>query len=423
MAASKLILCLNAGSSSVKFALFKYEPSTPLLLEGAINGITADKQFLDFKSYTPDGSTLESIKKQEIETPDHESAFKYFMHRLDSQQGDKRMLDSLADIYVACHRVVHGGANPRPLVIDDSVDHELEMLSDLAPLHNQRALDIVHSCRAHLKSAKNVAFFDSSFHMSILPPIYTFPISLDVQKRHQLRKYGFHGLSYAFIASESAKFLGVDGSDLNVIALHLGSGASACAIGSGKSVNTSMGLTPLEGLPGATRSGSIDPSLIFHYHSNSSRMSASLSKELKLTVAEEILNKESGWKSLTGTTDFGEITERALGQGDEVCKLAFDMFVNRVAMYVGQYWVALKGGASALVFAGGIGERGAELRKAVVDEVACLGFELDEERNKAAAGSDAVVVEISPEGARLKVLIVHTDEQKEMAKEVLDQDL
>ncbi|KAK9378520.1 Acetokinase family-domain-containing protein [Kockiozyma suomiensis] len=418
----KLILCLNAGSSSVKFALFNYEAGTPLLLEGAINGITADKQFLDFKSYAADGSTIESIKKQQVDAPEHDTAFKYFMNRLDSQKGSKRMIDSLDDIYIACHRIVHGGANPRPLIIDDSVSHELEMLSDLAPLHNQRALDIVHSCRSHLENTKNVAFFDSSFHMKIERAVYTFPISLDVQKRHQLRKYGFHGLSYAFIASEAAAYLQIDQSELNIIALHLGSGASACAIANGVSVNTSMGLTPLEGLPGATRSGSIDPSLIFHYHSDSSRLSTASSKEMKLTVAEDILNKQSGWQSITGTTDFGIITKRALYENDENCKLAFDMFVNRVSMYVGQYWVALKGKATALVFAGGIGERGAELRGAVVDAVSCLGFELDEQLNKEASKSEETVFEITKEGARLKILIVHTDEQKQMAKEVLSRE-
>ncbi|KAK9324970.1 Acetokinase family-domain-containing protein [Lipomyces orientalis] len=413
------ILCLNAGSSSVKFSLYRYSPEAPLLLAGSISGLTTDQQYLTYASYKSSGEVLESIKNQEIDCPDHDSAFKVFMEHLDSKEGDKRIVDSLDDIYVACHRIVHGGANPRPLLITEDVYHELDVLSDLAPLHNQRALDIVHSCISRLKKTKNVAFFDSSFHMTIPRHVYTYPIDLDVQKRHQIRKYGFHGLSYAFITHETADFLGIDDSDLNIIALHLGSGASACAILSGKSINTSMGLTPLEGLPGATRSGSLDPSLIFHYHSDSSRMSTASSKDIHLTIAEDILNKRSGWQSITGTTDFGLITKRAVEQNDEVAKLAFDMFADRVSMYVGQYWVALQGKAVALVFAGGIGEKGKELRTAVIEKVSCLGFTIDEELNSVASRSSDVVFDVSKKDAKLKTLVVQTDEQLQMAKEVI----
>ncbi|KAK9458781.1 Acetokinase family-domain-containing protein [Lipomyces oligophaga] len=411
----KLILCLNAGSSSVKFSLFKYHPSVPLILSGQISGITAKSQFYDFTLFDEEGKIKEKVKQQQVSCPEHDSAFKFLIQRL--QASTENIINSLDDIYLACHRVVHGGANSKPLVIDDSVDHELAMLSDLAPLHNQRALDIVHSCRSVLATTKNVAFFDSSFHMSIPKHIYTFPISLDVQKRHQLRKYGFHGLSYAFITSATSEYLGIPPEELNIIALHLGSGASACAIKNGQSLNTSMGLTPLEGLPGATRSGSIDPSLIFHYHSDSSRMSHALSQEMKLTVAEDILNKKSGWNSIAGTTDFGLITQRMVRDNDENAKLAFDMFVNRVSMYVGQYWVALEGKANALVFAGGIGEHSLELRAAVVEAVKCLGFTLDDELNARASSDSGAVSIVSPVVCPLKTLIVRTDEQVEMAKE------
>ncbi|KAK9374171.1 Acetokinase family-domain-containing protein [Lipomyces chichibuensis] len=413
------ILCLNAGSSSIKFSLYRYSPDASLLLTGSVSGLTADQQYLTYTSYKSCGEVLESIKNQEIDCPDHDSAFKVFMEHLDSKIGEKRLL-SFDDIYVACHRIVHGGSNPRPLLITEEVYHELDILSDLAPLHNQRALDIVHSCISRLKGTKNVAFFDSSFHMTIPRHIYTYPIDLDVQKRHQIRKYGFHGLSYAFISHETADYFGVDEDDLNIIALHLGSGASACAILGGKSINTSMGLTPLEGLPGATRSGSVDPSLIFHYHSDSSRMSTASSKDVHLTIAEDILNKRSGWQSITGTTDFGLITKRAVEENDERAKLAFDMFVDRVSMYVGQYWVALQGKAVALVFAGGIGEKGKELRAAVIEKVSCLGFTIDKELNTTASTTSDVIFDVSKKDAKLKTLVVQTDEQLQMAKEVID---
>ncbi|KAK9239445.1 Acetokinase family-domain-containing protein [Lipomyces kononenkoae] len=412
------ILSLNAGSSSIKFSIYRYSDEPSIVVTGSVSGLTASQQYLTFTSYKPSGEVLESIKNKEIECPDHDSAFRIFMEHVDSKAGEKRLV-SFDDIAVVGHRIVHGGANARPLLITEDVYHELDVLSDLAPLHNQHALDIVHSCIARLPNAKNVAFFDSSFHMTIPRHIYTYPIDLDVQKRHQIRKYGFHGLSYAFIARETSDYLGVDYGNLNIIALHLGSGASACAILAGKSVNTSMGLTPLEGLPGATRSGSVDPSLIFHYHTDSSRMSTTLSKDIHLTVAEDILNKKSGWQSITGTTDFGVITKRAFEEKDELAKLAFDMFVDRVSMYVGQYWVALKGSAAALVFAGGIGEHGTELRKAVIEKVSCLGFTIDDELNAKASADSDVIIDVSKKDAELKTLVIHTDEQLQMAKEVI----
>ncbi|KAK9456640.1 Acetokinase family-domain-containing protein [Dipodascopsis uninucleata] len=413
----KAILCLNAGSSSVKFSLYEHDAKPRLVISGAVSGLTAEKQFLDYKSFSANGDIIETIKRKEVVCKNHDDAFALFLQHLHSKKGENRIIHSLDEITVACHRIVHGGTISEPLIITPDVYHELDILSDLAPLHNERALDIVHSCIDRLKSTRNVAFFDSSFHTTLAPHIYTYPIDLEVQRSRSMRKYGFHGLSYAYITKAAAGFLNVKKDDLNIIALHLGSGASACVIMNGKSVNTSMGLTPLEGLPGATRSGSIDPSLIFHYQSDSSRMSTALSKELRLTVAEDILNKQAGWQSLTGTTDFGLITKRAFEEHDVNAKLAFDIFVDRVSMYVGSYFVAAKGKLDALVFAGGIGEKGSALRKAVIDQVECLGFNIDEQLNEEASKATDSVFEISEPGSKLKSLVVKTDEQLQMALE------
>jgi acetate kinase len=201
--------------------------------------------------------------------------------------------------------------------------------------------------------------------------------------------------------------------DLNIIALHLGSGASACCIQNGQSYDTSMGLTPLAGLPGASRSGSIDPSLMFHFTHEASKPSHSASGKLHITQAEQILNKDSGWKALTGTTDFGKISARE--REEDV--LAFDIFTDRIVNYVAPYFTKLDGKVDALVFAGGIGEKGSELRKAVVEGVRCLGFALDEVKNQ--TPNDEVVTNISSEDAKYKTLIVQTDEQLEMARSVI----
>jgi acetate kinase len=202
---------------------------------------------------------------------------------------------------------------------------------------------------------------------------------------------------------------------LNIIALHLGSGASACCIKNGKSYDTSMGLTPLSGLPGATRSGSIDPSLMFHFTHEATKPSHSAAGHMHITQAEEILNKKSGWKVLTDTTDFGQISS----SDREEDVLAFNIFVDRIVNYVAPYFVKLDGNVDALVFAGGIGEKGVKLREKVVEGVKCLGVELDGGKN-AEPGDEGVVTDVSKEGARFKTLIVQTDEQLEMARGIVE---
>jgi acetate kinase len=271
--------------------------------------------------------------------------------------------------------------------------------------HNGPALSLVQAVTKQLPKAKNVAFFDTSFHSTIPKHISTYPISPEIAARNKLRKYGFHGISYAFITRTVAEFLHKSPSELNIIALHLGSGASACAIKDGKSWDTSMGLTPLAGLPGATRSGSIDPSLVFHYTHDVGGLSPGSTKDMHITTAEDILNKQSGWKALSGTTDFGKISDSQ----DPNCKLAFDIFVDRILGFVGSYYVALGGKVGALVFAGGIGEKGARLRRQVVQGIECLGFELDGSANES-PGKDTVV-DISGNGTKHKVLVCRTDEQ------------
>lgn len=239
-------------------------------------------------------------------------------------------------------------------------------------------------------------------------------IDPDRATHNKLRKYGFHGLSYAYITRTISSYLSIPRDQTNIIALHLGSGASACCIKGGKSIDTTMGLTPLSGLPGATRSGDVDPSLIFHFTHDAGKPSRQSSKDLHITEAEQILNKESGWKAITGTTDFGKISQ-GWEDGEEKAKLAFEIFADRIVAYVGSYYVRLGGEVDALVFAGGIGEKGAVLRKYVVEKLYCLGFELDEGKN-ASPGKDRVVA-IGKEGARHKVLVCQTDEQTEMARQ------
>ena len=406
-----IILAINAGSSSVKVSVFTYTTPTDDPKELAViqvAGLTAPPATLTYNR----GS--ETIKNRELPSvTTQEGAYEYILDHLTSDSGLSQ-LSSADDIEFACHRVVHGGSFDRPTRIDSDTYSQLEALSDLAPLHNAGALTIVRAVHAKCPKASNVAFFDNAFHQTLPLASRTYAIDPKMAKRNQLRKYGFHGLSYAFISRATATFLSKPVEQLNIIALHLGSGCSACCIQAGKSVGTSMGLTPLSGLPGATRSGDVDPSLIFHFTHDAGKLSPKSTKGMHITEAEQILNKESGWKAMTGTTDFGAISSKA-ADGDEECKLAFDVVVDRIVDFVGSYYVKLGGKVDALVFAGGIGEKGVQLRDAVVERVGCLGFELDQQKNS--EPGDGVVVEIGRQGSRHRVLVCQTDEQSEMARE------
>ncbi|KAK0754100.1 Acetokinase family-domain-containing protein [Schizothecium vesticola] len=408
---ARIILSVNAGSSSVKVSVYSAElhQSPVQLAEAQVSGLSAPPVQL---TYARDGKTVAKNKEVGREAISQSDAFDILVKTL-VDDADLTQIKSKDDVGIICHRIVHGGDFSRPQLITTETKNHIEDLNDLAPLHNANSLPIVRACLRDFSAARNVACFDSQFHSTLPPHIRTYPIDPDITKRNRLRKYGFHGISYAFITRTAAEFLGKPRDRVNLIALHLGSGSSACAIKGGKSWDTSMGLTPLAGLPGATRSGSVDPSLVFHYVANAGRLSSSSTKDLHISRAEEILNKDAGWKALTGTTDFGDIIASSSSSPEK--KLAFDLVVDRICGFVGSYYVSLHGQVDALVFAGGIGEKGAELRAAVVGHLACLGFKLDEGKNEA-EGKEAVVRDISGEEVRHRVLVCQTDEQMEMAK-------
>lgn len=337
-----------------------------------------------------------------------------------------------AHIIKVCHRIVHGGDYTKPVVLDkESVEH-IELLSDLAPLHNGPALSLINTCLKSLPNAPSIGYFDTAFHTTIPPHVYSYAIDQSVAQKCGLRKYGFHGLSYAYILRTVSSFLKKPADELNLIVLHLGSGASICAIKKGQSLDTTMGLTPASGLPGATRSGNVDPSLVFHWtgahhgddedsEDNVGRLSHEKTAgiDVRVTVAEELLNKKSGWKSLTGTTDFGQIVQKMKenkDNSDDPNVLAYNIFADRILAYIGSYFVKLGGKVDALVFAGGIGERSVELRETIISSAGCLGFTLDGEQNAAVKEGDAKVVDITGNSTQ-KTLVCWTDEQLEMARE------
>lgn len=254
----KIILSVNAGSSSVKISVYTAtaHANPTQLAEAQISGLTSPPPKLTYLRGATTVSKDKDLAGDSVASQD--DAFKILLSTLvdDPHLPEIRSKD---DIAIVCHRIVHGGDFRTAQVINDATYHRLEELNDLAPLHNAPSLEIVKSCVAQLPAAVNVACFDSQFHASIPLHVRTYPIDQDVARKNGLRKYGFHGISYSFITRSAARFLGKEIRDVNLIALHLGSGASACAVRGGRSWDTTMGLTPLAGLPGATRSGSIDP--------------------------------------------------------------------------------------------------------------------------------------------------------------------
>ncbi|KAH8663166.1 acetate kinase-like protein [Tricladium varicosporioides] len=382
---SKIILSINAGSSSVKISIYKasegQEPEE--VAETQIDGLTAPPPQL---KYTRGSETICKDKKLSEKIASQKEAFNYMLDQLINDK-EFSFINKKEDIAIACHRVVHGGDYDRPKIINEDTYHHLEELTGSGT---------VTQC--------------DQFHQTIPKHIYTYPIDQEIAKSNALRKYGFHGISYSFITRSVAESLGKKESETSLIVLHLGSGASACAVKNGKSWDTSMGLTPLAGLPGATRSGSVDPSLVFHYASDVGKLSPNSTSSLHISRAEEILNKESGWKALTGTTNFGIIASSK----EPKMKLAFDIFIDRICSYIGSYYVTLNGKVDALVFAGGIGEKSALLRKRVVEETSCLGFTIDESKN--GERLDGIVTDVGKDGEKYKTLVCQTNEQFEMAR-------
>ena len=360
------ILVLNSGSSSVKYRL--YDGDDVL-----------------------DKGTVERIGEPGGGPADHESAVREIIGRLD--------LTGLAGVG---HRVVHGGRKfSEPVRIDDAVVAAIEDLVPLAPLHNPANLAGIRVAREALPDTPQVAVFDTAFHHTLPEAAATYAIDKATAERYGVRRYGFHGTSHAYVSRRVADLLDRPYDELNTITLHLGNGASACAVQGGRSVATSMGMSPLEGLVMGTRSGDLDPTVIFH-----------LRREGGMGVddIDDLLNHRSGLLGLTGVNDMREVLARR-DAGDPDATLAFDVYCRRITGYVGAYY-ALLGRVDAIAFTAGVGEHAAPVRAASLAGLERLGVTVDPARND--GQGDRVV---SPDGAEVAVLVVGTDEEREIARE------
>jgi len=388
------VLVVNSGSSSFKYQLIDSETEQSLA-SGLVERIGEPNGRMTHRG--PDGTT-----ERELEIPDHTAGFRAMLDAFASEGPslDDNPLDAVG------HRVVHGGKRFfEPTIVTPLVEINIEDLSDLAPLHNPANLQGIRAAKKAYPDVPHVAVFDTAFHQTLQPSAYTYAIDADLAERHRVRRYGFHGTSHKYVSEAAAAFLGRPLGELKQIVLHLGNGASACAIDGGRSVETSMGMTPLEGLVMGTRSGDLDPAVLIH-----------LSRRAHLSTddLDELLNRRSGLLGLSGRGDMRDVRQAANG-GDEQARLALDVTVHRLKHYLGAY-TALLGRLDVLSFTAGVGENDAALRAEVLAGLEVLGIRLDPERN-AAPSREARV--ISADDSAVTVLVVPTDEELEISRQSL----
>ncbi|WP_298532935.1 acetate/propionate family kinase [uncultured Algibacter sp.] len=389
------VLVLNSGSSSLKFQLFSM-PEKTILCSGLIERIGLEDGKFKFKT---DKDTIELVTS----IPNHKVGLELLAKQLlNSETG---IIKSADDIDVVGHRVVHGGKYFSDTTeITDEVKEKIQALSSLAPLHNPANLEGIEVAEAIFKNAKQVAVFDTAFHQSIPERAYRYAIPKEFSEKHSIRLYGFHGTSHKYVSEKAIEFLGKEQS--KIITIHLGNGCSMTAIKDGKSIDHSLGFSPVSGLIMGTRSGDIDPAIIFYLADKF---------DYSLSEINNLLQKKSGMLGLTGHSDLRDIQAEA-EKGNKDCQLALEMNTYRIKKYIGSY-TAILNGLDAIVFTAGIGENSSLMRKMVCDNLDYIGIDLDQEANK--LRSDDIRA-INTENSKVKVLVIPTNEELEIAKQSVD---
>ena len=386
------ILVLNSGSSSIKFQLFDMQTKTSLA-SGLVEQIGSSSSRAVLKA---NGEVYE-IKRF---IKDHHDG----LEAMNELFVTSHILHDLSELDGIGHRIVHGGESFfSSMIVDESVIKKIEEISPLAPLHNPGHLAGIKNAMKESKNVPHVVVFDTVFHQSMPEYAYRYALPYDVCKTHHIRKYGFHGTSHRYVCKQAAKMLGIEFDKFNAISLHLGNGASACAVQNGKSIDTSMGLSPLEGLIMGTRSGDIDPAIITYLLNLD---------ELKAEEIDAFLNKKSGLLGICGSSDMREVVVK-MQEGDERAHLAFEMFCYRIKKYIGAYYAVL-GCIDAIVFTGGIGENAPYSREKICNDLTHMGIKIDHELNFAKVFGAR---DLSSPDAAVKTLVVPTNEELEIALE------
>ena len=392
------VLVINCGSSSLKFQLINAETEN-VLAKGLCERIGIDGRL----TYQPAGGEKE---KSDLAMPTHTEAIQFVIDALTNEKTG--VVKSLDEIGAVGHRLVHGGEKfASSVVITDEVKKAVEECNDLAPLHNPANLIGVAACEKLMPGTPMVAVFDTAFHQTMPEKAYMYGLPYEYYEKYKVRRYGFHGTSHSFVSKRAAEVMGKSYDEVKTIVCHLGNGSSVSAVLNGKCVDTSMGLTPLEGLVMGTRSGDIDPAIMEF-----------IAKKENLDIAGvmEVLNKKSGVFGISGglSSDFRDLTD-AMNAGDKKAKIAMDVFSYRVAKYIGSYAAAMNG-VDDIVFTAGIGENDDYVREEVCKYLGYLGVDFDSEVNKGLRGKEA---ELTKEGSKVKVFVIPTNEELAIARETL----
>ena len=389
------VLIVNAGSSSLKYQLINMDDES-VIAKGQVQRIGIEGSSLEQKAAT--GTIV-----YEEEIPDHVKATELMLKAL--QDPEKGVITNMAEINAVGHRVLHGGTEfTASTVVDDSVKAAIRRCFPLGPLHNPANLMGIEACEKVMPATPQVAVFDTAFHQTMPPKAYVYGVPLKYLKEHGVRRYGFHGTSHRYVSQRVCEFLGVKPEGQRIIIAHLGNGSSLSAVKDGKCVDTSMGLTPLEGLLMGTRCGSCDPAVVqfIAYTEN--------------WTADQVLtmmNKESGLKGVGGYADMRDI-EAACARGEENAKLAWDILIYGIKKYIGAYTAAM-GGVDTIVFTAGIGEHGPKLREEVMANMDFIGAKVDHEKNFACNG-EAV---ISTDDSKVKICVIPTNEEIMIARDTV----
>ena len=390
------ILVLNCGSSSIKYQFLDI-PQNTVLAKGVVEKIGLKGSFL--KNSRHDGDTV----KLEGDIYDHQSGIGYVLGVLTSQKHGS--IASLSEIDAVGHRVVHGGESFKSSVlITNEVIAELERNIDLAPLHNPPNLKGIYAITELLPDIPQVGVFDTAFHQTMPTHSFLYAVPYSFYTKHAIRRYGFHGTSHRYVSKRAAEILNIPLEKQRIISCHLGNGASIAAIKHGKSIDTSMGLTPVEGLIMGTRTGDVDLGVLLHIMQK---------EELGLATANTLINKHSGLLGISGLSSDMRELEEAAEQGHERAQLAIDMFIHRIKKYIGSY-AAIMGGVDTLIFTGGIGENATSIRASVMHDMNYMGVHFDFDKNKTIRGTEA---SLSLPDSSVDVLVIPTNEELVIAQD------
>ncbi len=395
------ILVINCGSSTIKYQLFNMD-TKEVLCSGLVEKIGESISRITHKKFPDTDQATKTVIEEQF--PTHAEGMKKAVDMM--MNGNTAVITDINEIGGVGHRIVHGGSYFKPMIVTPEVVENLRKVIPLAPLHNPGHLIGIQVAQEIFPSATHVVVFDTAFHQTMPPEAFMYPLPYEIYEKYAVRKYGAHGTSHKYVARKAAELLGKPLEQTNLITCHIGSGSSISAIKNGKCIDTSMGLTPLDGLMMGTRCGSIDPATVGFLMRNAG---------LDIDAVDKMMTKQSGLLGVCGVNDMRDVHAK-IAAGDERAKMALDMLTYRIRGFIGNYFAQLNGQLDALVFTAGVGENDEIVRREVINGLTGLGFKLNEEENDKRPGEYAL---ISAPDSKFKIYVIRTNEELEIANETL----